>query len=232
MWCWPKKDTGNTKGLIEKNIYIQVTETRYKWTWLNSGYLVESWESSVVVTICPLCKWYNTWLCYANWCTGIWHTPHQVYVCGTRPVIRWVLLQGRSPDTSSSPKLHRAPSVFPLKGVPQATGEEPNALRRGLKPAGTPPEARGISSDEAHPTRTLQCTTRLADVWPNKWRVASKWWLVHFVWRSRWRVFMACIYVGSAKNTSSECWLFCSVSNIEEIPWICYHLSFQSHQTP
>ena len=54
---------------FDRKTYIQVTETRYKWTWLNSSLLVESWESSVVVNIRPLCKWYHTWLCYADWYT-------------------------------------------------------------------------------------------------------------------------------------------------------------------
>ena len=44
------------KRFDRKKIYIQVTETRYKWTWLKSNSFVESRESSVVVTICPLCK--------------------------------------------------------------------------------------------------------------------------------------------------------------------------------
>ena len=36
LWYWPKKDTGNTKR-VDRKTYIQVTETRYKWTWLNSS---------------------------------------------------------------------------------------------------------------------------------------------------------------------------------------------------
>ena len=64
LWCWKRKTRGIQKGW-EKNIYIQVTETRYKWTWLNSSYLIESWESSRVAAIRPLRR-YHTWLCHVG----------------------------------------------------------------------------------------------------------------------------------------------------------------------
>ena len=31
--------------------------------------MIGSWESSGVVTVCPLHKWYHTWLCLADWWT-------------------------------------------------------------------------------------------------------------------------------------------------------------------
>ena len=51
---------------VDRKTYIQVTETRYKWTWLNSCLLIGSWESSGVASIHPLCKWYHTWLCHVG----------------------------------------------------------------------------------------------------------------------------------------------------------------------
>ena len=42
--------------------------------------LIESWESSVVVTIRPLCKWYHTWLCHADWCTLVWRSCWRVFM--------------------------------------------------------------------------------------------------------------------------------------------------------
>ena len=66
--------------------------------------MIGSWESSGVATIRPLRKWYHTWSCHADWCTGIWHMLHQAYVCGTRPFLRLFWSQGRTPDTSGSPK--------------------------------------------------------------------------------------------------------------------------------
>ena len=63
-----RKTRGTQEGLI-KIMYIQVTETRYKRTWLNSSELIGSWEFSGVVTIHPLRKWYHTWLCHADWWT-------------------------------------------------------------------------------------------------------------------------------------------------------------------
>ena len=46
-----KERHGEHKKLERKNIYIQVTETRYKWTGLDSSSLIGSWESSRVATI-------------------------------------------------------------------------------------------------------------------------------------------------------------------------------------
>ena len=56
---------------VDRKTYIQVIETRYKWTWLNRSSLIGSWESSVVVTIRPLRKWYHTWLCHMGLVSSI-----------------------------------------------------------------------------------------------------------------------------------------------------------------
>ena len=38
------------------------------------------------------------------------------YECGTRPFLRWVLSQGRSPTRQAVPKIPRTPSVFHFSG--------------------------------------------------------------------------------------------------------------------
>ena len=58
-----KERHGECKKVDRKNIYssngnkIQVNLVKQ---------LIGSWESSGVVTIRPLCRWYHTWLCHAD----------------------------------------------------------------------------------------------------------------------------------------------------------------------
>ena len=51
------------------------------------------------------------------------------YECGTRPFLRWVLSQGRSPTRQAVPKMPRTPSAFPFSG---------RLRRRAINP--TPPK--------------------------------------------------------------------------------------------
>ena len=56
------------------------------------------------------------------------YTP-PAYEYGTRPFLRWVLSQGRSPTRQAVPKMPRTPSVFPFSG---------RLRRRAINP--TPPK--------------------------------------------------------------------------------------------
>ena len=58
---------------------------------------------------------------------------------------------------------------------------------------GRPLEARGISSNEAHPTRTVQSTTRPVEMWPNNWRAAQTRWLVDSTVDCKWIVSSLCL---------------------------------------
>ena len=53
----------------------------------------------------------------------------KAYECGTRPFLRWVLSQGRSPTWQAIPKMPRTPSAFPFSG---------SLRRRAINP--TPPK--------------------------------------------------------------------------------------------
>ena len=96
--------------------------------------------SSGLVTIRPLCKWYVTLI-------GAYAPASDV--CGTRPFLWWTRSQDRNPDASSSSK-----NTSGLVGIPLKKGR----LKRqaiNLPPGGQSPEARRISSVEAHPTGTV-----------------------------------------------------------------------------
>ena len=60
------------------------------------------------------------------------------YEYGTRPFLRWVLSQGRSPTRQAVPKMPRTPSAFPFSGRLRRRAINPTP-RRGLKPGGTAP---------------------------------------------------------------------------------------------
>ena len=127
-----KRKTRRTqKGLIEKHIYIQVTETRYKWTWLNSSQLIGTLESSGVVTIRPLRKWYHMWLYHVDWWTGVCYTPHQAYKCGTRPFLGGSSHRAIAQMCPAVPKMPQALSAFLLKEAPQVPDDEPNPSEEG-----------------------------------------------------------------------------------------------------
>ena len=61
------------------------------------------------------------------------------------------------------PKMHTAPSAFPLLGAPQAPGDEPNLPEGSESLGGRPPEAKGkYSSQQATPGR-IRASTSTAD---------------------------------------------------------------------
>ena len=53
------------------------------------------------------------------------------YEYGTRPFLRWVLSQGRSPTREAVPKNASDPVGIPLFGAPQAPGDKPNPSEEG-----------------------------------------------------------------------------------------------------
>ena len=70
---------------------------------------------------------------------------------GTRPFLRWVRSQGRSPHASSKAKNTFGPVGILLFGAPQASGNKPNPPK-GVKAWGDGPlSPEEISSAEAHP---------------------------------------------------------------------------------
>ena len=59
--------------------------------------------------------------------SGIWRPSHQPDECGTRPFLKWVRAQGRSPDAPGIPQ--NAPGSVGItlkKGAPQAPGDKTN----------------------------------------------------------------------------------------------------------
>ena len=75
------------------------------------------------------------------------------YEYGTRPFLRWVLSQGRSPTRQAVPKMPRTPSAFPFSGRLRRRAINPTPPKR-VKAWGRPPEARGdVSSGGTHPNR-------------------------------------------------------------------------------
>ena len=50
-----------------------------------------------------------------NMCRYLFYAP-PAYECGTRPFLRWVLSQGRSPTWQAVPKMPQTPSAFPFSG--------------------------------------------------------------------------------------------------------------------
>ena len=63
-----------------------------------------------------------------NMCRYLSYAP-PAYKCSTRPFLRWVLSQGRSPTWQAVPKMPRTPSAFPFSG---------RLRRRAINP--TPPK--------------------------------------------------------------------------------------------
>ena len=61
------------------------------------------------------------------------------YECGTRPFLRWVLSQGRSPHASGSSKNASDPVGITLFGAPQAPGDKPNPSEEGKSLGETAP---------------------------------------------------------------------------------------------
>ena len=57
---------------------------------------------------------------------GICPPSHQPDEYGTRPFLRWIQAQGRSPHAPGISKNASDPSAFPLKGAPQAPDDKPN----------------------------------------------------------------------------------------------------------
>ena len=70
---------------------------------------------------------------------GICLPTHQRDECATKPFLRWVQAQGRSPHAPGISKNASDPVGIPLKGAPQAPSDKPHPLRRGLKPGVTAP---------------------------------------------------------------------------------------------
>ena len=72
--------------------------------------------------------------------------------CGTRPFLRWVWSQGRSPHA----KIPSAPLAFPLLGAPQAPGNNPPPPEEGKNLGVWPPEVGGTLQCWGIPGRTAQ----------------------------------------------------------------------------
>ena len=88
--------------------------------------------------------------------------PSVIYRCvpptheyGTRPFLRWVRSQGRSPHTSGKAKNTFGPVGIPLFGAPQAPGNNP-PFEGGKSLGGWPPEAGGNLQYRGTPCRTAQ----------------------------------------------------------------------------
>ena len=75
---------------------------------------------------------------------------------GTRPFLRWIRSQGRSPHTSGKAKNTFGPVGIPLFGAPQAPGNKPNPPEGGKSLGGWPPEAEGNLQCWGTPGRTAQ----------------------------------------------------------------------------
>ena len=76
------------------------------------------------------------------------------YEYGTRPFLRWVLSQGRSPTRQAIPKMPRTPSAFPFSGRLRRRAINPTPPKRVKAWGDGPPEARGdVSSGGTHPNR-------------------------------------------------------------------------------
>ena len=89
-----------------------------------------------------------------------WYLTYQAYVYCIRPFsLGWSSRRAVAQTRLAVPKKVSGPVGIRLKKLP---------------------EARSISSDEAQLTRTMQCTSRLAEVWTNKWRGAPTLWLVNW----------------------------------------------------
>ena len=96
---------------------------------------------------------------------GICGPSHQTE-CGTRPFLRWVQVQSRSPDAPGGFKNVSGPVGIPLKRITSGARRYTQPLQRGLKPEVRPPEARGMFSDVIHPTKSVPLTLRPAEVCP------------------------------------------------------------------
>ena len=89
---------------------------------------------------------------------------------GTRPFLRWVRSQGRSPHVSGKAKNTFSPVGIPLCGAPQAPGNKPNPRPEGGKTLGDGPlRLKELSSAEVHPAEPLRGKTAYR-IRPNNWR--------------------------------------------------------------
>ena len=86
---------------------------------------------------------------------------------GTRPFLRWVRSQGRSPRASGKAKNTFGPVGIPLFGVPQAPGDNPPEGGKSLGDGPLRPEE--ISSPEAHPAEPPRGKTANR-MQPKNWR--------------------------------------------------------------
>ena len=86
---------------------------------------------------------------------------------GTRPFLRWVQSQGRSPHASGKAKNTVDPVGIPLFGAPQAPGNNPPT--KGVKTWGDGPlRQEELSSAESHPAEPPRGKTANR-MQPNNW---------------------------------------------------------------
>ena len=62
---------------------------------------------------------------------SIFPLSHLLDKYGTKPFLRWVWVQSRSPHASGISKNTSDPVSIPLKGVPQAPGNKPSSSKEG-----------------------------------------------------------------------------------------------------
>ena len=89
--------------------------------------------------------------------------------------LRWARAQGRSPHAPDIFKNASGPVGIPLK-IPRLRRQAINLTPpKRVKAWGNGPlEARGMSSDETHSTRTVQHTTHPTEVSAIKWKVTPR----------------------------------------------------------
>ena len=63
--------------------------------------------------------------------SGVCPPSHQQDECGTRPFLRWVRAQGRSPEAPGIPKNASGPVGILSKGAPQMPSDKPNPSEAG-----------------------------------------------------------------------------------------------------
>ena len=113
---------------VDRKTYIQVTETRYKWTGLESSYLIGSWESSRVATIVLYASGISrdcvTWVWIALTCIygGGW--VHYVGSTTISFLALWPICQSSSvvyfKNSLEYPTRYDSPSVYPFDEIPAA----------------------------------------------------------------------------------------------------------------
>ena len=80
------------------------------------------------------------------------------YEYGTRPFLRWVLSQGRSPTRQAVPKMPRTPSAFPFSGCLRRRAINPTPPKR-VKACGDGPLRPEVMYPVVEHTRT-DCAAR------------------------------------------------------------------------